>query len=130
MTNSYPIKQVNNNAITYTKHGMPSKFAGADGSTTFSIGRKNYINNKNNNNNLEELYKNTKTKSEGKPVYIMSANENIQQKKNLAIGKGSMPDKNSYDLSFKTSTASNYNTIKTATIRCRNSGYVVKSKVN
>ena len=127
MTSSYPIKQVNNNAITYIKNGMPSKFAGADGSTSFSIGRKNYINtkNNNNNNNLEEL-----SKSQGKPLYIISSNENIQQKKNIAIGKGSMPNKKSYDLSFKTSGSSNYNTIKAATRRCRNIGYLVKSKFN
>ena len=144
---SIPIKQNRNNGITHVKNGLPAKFEGADGSASFAIGRNLYINrNKQSNLILDDLYKTQKPSCSyttgrrinatcvrgGKPFNIDSSDQYIQKLKNQAIGRGSMPntpDKyNNIDLSFKSSTASNLNTTKSAVRRCRNGGSVAPAK--
>ena len=140
---SYPLKQAMNNGITEGKNGMPQKFNVADGGASFSMGRNIYKNttlaNENNNlASLKEAYAKKKTCScnnkvcsciSGKPVNIQSADSYIQQKKNQAIGKGSMPgqtnNNGSTTLAFK---SQNSNTLRTALRRCRNSGCVAPAK--
>lgn len=144
---SFPLKQYNlKNGTTYTKNGMPSKFNGSDGGASFAMGRNFYVNTKINNQNLEELYKKHKPACSyetgrkltsqcnrgGKPFNIESSDQYIQKKKNQAIGKGSMPGQNttnsSYELSFRSQQSSNINTIRAATRRSRNSGYITPAK--
>lgn len=144
---SIPLKQNINNGLTRVKNGLPAKFEGADGGTSFAIGRTQYINTKQESNQtLKELYKikqpscsyitgrriNSSCVRGGKPFNIDSADQHIQKLKNRAIGRGSMPstpDKdNNIDLSFKSSTASNLNTTKAALRRCRNGGCVAPAK--
>jgi len=146
---SFPLKQNINNGITHGKNGMPSKFASADGGSSFAIGRTHYVNTKNTTNQtLEKLYTEQKPHCSyttgrrinrqcvrgGKPFNIESADQHIQKLKNLAIGKGSMPGQNtaseSHELSFKSSTSSNLNTVRSAVRRCRNSGAVAPAKKN
>ena len=144
---SIPTKQHINNGVTHTLHGMPSKTGHADGATTFSIGRKIYTETTDNNiKSLEELYKTQKSLCSyntgrqltstclrgGKPFNISTADQHIQNKKNNAIGRGTMPknpdSQGHINLSFQTSKSSNYNTINTAVRRCRNSGCVAPAK--
>ena len=144
---SFPLKQSKNNGITYQKNGMPQKFSGADGGTSFAIGRLQYVNtDKPSNITLKELYDNkppscsyvigrqitTRCNRGGKPFNIESSDQYIQRKKNQAIGKGTMPgqteDGGSTVLSFKTQTASNNNTIRAAVRKCRSGGCVAPAK--
>ena len=146
---SFPLKQNINNGITRGKNGMPSKFASSDGGSSFAIGRSQYVNTTNTTNQtLEKLYTeeqphcsyttgrriNRQCVRGGKPFNIESADQHIQKLKNLAIGKGSMPDEDtgsvSRELSFKSSTASNFNTVRSAVRRCRSSGAVAPAKKN
>ena len=62
---SFPLKQSVNNAIVYTKGGMPSKFSGADGGASFAMGRNLYSNTTKANEgynlaSLTDAYKNKK----------------------------------------------------------------------
>lgn len=136
---SYPKKQYINNGITNSKFGMPQKFKGADGGASFSIGRNVFIktaslNNTNNLISLIEDYKNNKNNS-GKYIPVQNADSYIQRKKNIAIGKGSLPTKNkyndSYDLSFKQNNSQIIqNEAYNARRKCRNSGSVPPPKIN
>jgi len=118
-------KQTLNNGITYIIRGMPAKFANTNGNSTFSIGRTIYSKTNNTiDNNSTNLsgYRN-------KALDVIESDQYIQRKKNLAIGKGTMPgigNKNeSTKLSFKS-----YDPQASASAlrRCRNSGYVPPKK--
>ena len=134
---SFPLKQNINNGITNSKGGMPQKFRGADGGASFAMGRSLYANRSRlPTTSLEELYRIQKMNNingfyvTGKPINIQSSDQYIQRKKNLAIGKGSMPGFNngSTDLSFKSNKNSNINTSNDARRRCRSGGCVAPKK--
>ena len=144
---SFPLKQNTNNGITTSKNGMPKKFNVADGGSSFSMGRNVYLNttraNENNIVSLTDEYKKKRgcscnnqkcSCSSGKLINVQSSDQYIQRKKNQAIGKGSMPgqtnDNGSTELSFKTQSNSNRNTVNSARRRCRNSGYIIPAKVS
>jgi hypothetical protein len=130
----FPLKQNINNGKTTAKNGMPQKFRGADGGTSFAIGRNIFRNTVSNTVSLAELY--AKQKSEGKyvtgkPIVTQSSDQHIQKIKNQAIGKGSMPgqfNNGPTELSFRPQIASTRNTTRAALRRCRSSGSVAPPK--
>lgn len=132
---SFPIKQHINNGITKGYYGMPQKFRGADGTSSFSKGREIYARSVSKEKNILELQGEYSKKSiGGKPVGVQDSELYIQRKKNIAIGKGSIPGpattQTDSTLSFKTQYKSNLNTIKMAKRRVRNLGYVPPPKCN
>ena len=68
----------------------------------------------------------------GKPVGVQDSEQYIQRKKNIAIGRGSIPGplttNTSSSLSFKSQFNSNRNTINSALRKVRNLGYVPPPK--
>ena len=132
---SFPTKQNINNGITNGYYGMPQKFRGADGANTFSSGREVYARAIHKENNLIALQNEYKKKNiPGKPVGVQDSTLHIQRKKNIAIGKGSIPGNNTTEtsstLSFKAQYNSNRNTVNSALRRTRNLGYVPPPKTN
>lgn len=86
---SIPRKQCSNNGETTGKMSMPAKFAGADGGTSFSLGRSTYINAYLNGDDKFNYAIESNLPKQGKPVQSQSADQHIQQKKNNAIGRSS-----------------------------------------
>lgn len=137
---SFPLKQNINNGITYTKNGMPQKFNGADGGSTFALGRKRYINTTlaNEKNNIVSLEKNKHSCScntrvcscaAGKYINVQSSDQYIERIKNRAIGKGSMPGQtNNFESSTLSFKSQSFNTTNNALRRCRNGGCVAPAK--
>ena len=122
LSSGFPSKSHGRNSVSYTKGGMPAKFKGADGESSFAIGRSIYRN-----INLSK----TSTTSSKESFRVQSSDQYIQQKKNQAIGRGTMPGLSSAPneqtlLSFK---SNDNNTRNQALRRCRNRGYVVPPKV-
>ena len=118
----FPSTSHGRNSVSYTKGGMPGKFRGADGESSFAIGRSIYRN-----INLSK----TPTTSSRASFRVQSSDQYIEQKKNQAIGRGTMPGLSSALneqtlLSFK---SNDNNTRNQALRRCRNRGYVVPPKV-
>ena len=154
---SFPLKQSKNNGITDSKGGMPQKFNGADGGSSFSAGRNLYIkttlaNESNNIIALTEAFRNKKKCtcavncnhisceckvcnsryygcSVGKSINVQSSDQYIQRKKNQAIGKGSMPGQTKDGGSTKLSFKNpNFNTSRDALRKCRSGGCVAPAK--
>lgn len=132
---SFPTKQSINNGITNGYYGMPQKFRGADGGNTFSSGREVYARAIHKENDLVALQKEYNKKSiPGKPVGVQDSTLYMERKKNIAIGKGTIPGPEttgtSSTLSFKAQYNSNRNTVNSALRRTRNLGYVPPPKTN
>ena len=147
---SFPTRQYVNNGMTKTKGGMPAKFRGADGGASFAMGRSLYSNTTlaNESYNLASLTDAFNKKkictctascnhmqctckfNSGKAINVQSSDQYIQRIKNRAIGRGSTPsqtkDDGSYKLSFR---SQDYNTVRSALRRNRNSGAVPPPKV-
>jgi len=118
----FPSKSHRRNSVSNGKGGMPAKFNGADGESSFAIGRRIYRN----------LIFSKIPRTVGNASFtVQSTDQYIEQKKNQAIGRGTMPGIRSSAnepviLSFK---SNNSNTTNQALRRCRNRGYVVPPKV-
>jgi len=120
---TFPRKQYINNGQTNVKMGMPQKFAVSDGTASFSLGRKLYINSYNNTN----LFSNAmtdKSPKNGKPIVSNSAGQHIEQKKNNAIGRATT-NKNGNTFSYR---SQDNNLVNHRVQRCRSGGCVAPAK--
>lgn len=99
----FPQKQALNNGQTNAEMGMPQKYAGADGGSSFAAGRRAFLSRPVNAFRLTNLTNaspgwtksqvtingHTIGTSNGKSKVVVSADQHIQRKKNNAVGKGS-----------------------------------------
>ena len=136
LKSSFPSRQSISNGGSYSYYGMPQKFSVADGGTLFSLGREVYsraiTKEKQDRQALEKAYANN-IKLPAKSIKVHDSHEYIERKRNIAIGKGSIPGSRNSDeptpFTFKAINNSNINTVRNALRKNRNSGYVVPPKV-
>lgn len=155
---SIPRKQSNNNAIQSYQNStpnenkktltlMPSKFRNADGDSSFSLGRKQFLktyvaNQINNINNLTEEFekkgynckkncshtkcsKNNSTNNNGKYIGVQTSEQRMQRIKNEAIGSGTFGIVNREKLTTELSLRGDNNLQQQQLRKLRNRGSVV-----
>jgi len=103
-----------NNGVLYSTHGMPQKDSTSDGTSSFAIGRHDYIKTNNTTTTTKKWYGNR------------DASTISSKRKNMAIGKGSY---NTTGLPISFQTKNNINVRQDALKRVRNSGYVTTPKI-
>lgn len=124
LISTIPRKQYINNGISESVMGMPQKFGVSDGGTTFTLARLSYKNAYSNVTNKTNEITSTVPK-QGKPISFQSSGQHIEQKKNNAIGRGSM-NKAGSKISFK---SVDNNLVNSKLSKCRSSGCVPPPKI-